>query len=510
MGISFASVMECIPERAVLRAVLKENFMYSGVKLIYAGHADCPEGSICVGRSANLPPAHIKGKNVGLVVVNDSGADYEGIERLELDESVDLFSLYDELKELWCCCKIGGLVEAFHGISPGMGLSAIVSHASGLLGNPVIVVNSKYQLIGSCCMEPIDEPDIAFMLENGWISPIELNELLDSELARRISESQMPVIVEPGQRRYRKRLLGMIRKSGKPQAVLMVLEFNRPLSPSDRSIVNSACEMIAQVLEKSSSACQAPSFIQNHESRLISLLEKGEAEDPYWIPGFLSYMRWNGGINLRVCTIINASGFYENPETSQIRSSLLKSFNCCLFLYERSLVMITPEETELAQFAHRHGLAAGVSNRFTDLRALKPHYLQAQSALRIGMLLNGLQEVHRYSHCWAYDLAQRAKLPLENMDEGALALLEAHDLRYGTDYIRTLQAFLSCACNKTRVAQELFVHRNTVLYGLAKIEAIIGADLNDGNECLMLHFALKARELLRLGELGHPLAEADG
>ncbi|MGI6605368.1 MAG: PucR family transcriptional regulator [bacterium] len=61
---------------------------------------------------------------------------------------------------------------------------------------------------------------------------------------------------------------------------------------------------------------------------------------------------------------------------------------------------------------------------------------------------------------------------------------------YGPDLIRTLEQFLSDNLNVSQAAKHLFLHRNTLLYRLAKIRRLTGLDPRNFDEAMQLKLAL--------------------
>ncbi|KAB8165877.1 PucR family transcriptional regulator [Streptomyces sp. 3MP-14] len=55
----------------------------------------------------------------------------------------------------------------------------------------------------------------------------------------------------------------------------------------------------------------------------------------------------------------------------------------------------------------------------------------------------------------------------------------------------TAEAFLDHAGQATRTAESLGIHRQTLYYRISRIEQLTGLDLNDGEDRLLLHLALK-------------------
>jgi DNA-binding PucR family transcriptional regulator len=74
--------------------------------------------------------------------------------------------------------------------------------------------------------------------------------------------------------------------------------------------------------------------------------------------------------------------------------------------------------------------------------------------------------------------------------------LVAFDQAEGTDLIPTLENYLSGGCSMRRVATEMGIHRNTVLYRLKRIEEVAGVDLNDSEVRFFIQLALRAYRYL--------------
>ncbi|WP_446047703.1 PucR family transcriptional regulator, partial [Streptomyces olivaceus] len=60
---------------------------------------------------------------------------------------------------------------------------------------------------------------------------------------------------------------------------------------------------------------------------------------------------------------------------------------------------------------------------------------------------------------------------------------------------RTAEVYLDRAGQAGRTAAELGIHRQTLYYRLSRVEQLTGLDLDDGEDRLLLHMALKAHRL---------------
>lgn len=59
-----------------------------------------------------------------------------------------------------------------------------------------------------------------------------------------------------------------------------------------------------------------------------------------------------------------------------------------------------------------------------------------------------------------------------------------------TNYLESLDAYLSCGMDLKHAAQQLGVHRNTLAYRMERAQALFGIDLKDVNRCFELLFSL--------------------
>ena len=68
--------------------------------------------------------------------------------------------------------------------------------------------------------------------------------------------------------------------------------------------------------------------------------------------------------------------------------------------------------------------------------------------------------------------------------------LEEYDRQHNGDLIRTLTVYLECGGNSVRAADRLFLHRNSLRYRLARIQALLGMDPDDPDSRLTLGVAV--------------------
>ena len=82
--------------------------------------------------------------------------------------------------------------------------------------------------------------------------------------------------------------------------------------------------------------------------------------------------------------------------------------------------------------------------------------------------------------------------------------LRAHDLARGSDLVRTLKTYFAAGTNASEAADRLFLHRNSMLYRLERIQKLTGLDLKDDKVALALQLGLLANERGERDATQHP------
>ncbi len=145
-------------------------------------------------------------------------------------------------------------------------------------------------------------------------------------------------------------------------------------------------------------------------------------------------------------------------------------------------------------------VAAGISRPTAGLSNLREAYREAKDAVVIAHELSDRDSTTFYGDLKLYQLLlalkERNLEYLQQFYDDALGPLVAHDRRKQSDLIRTLSGFFAANGNLARAAQELDVHRNTLVYRLERIADLTKMDLDDSDNRLILHLALKTQRVL--------------
>ncbi|MEU3783861.1 helix-turn-helix domain-containing protein [Streptomyces sp900129855] len=145
---------------------------------------------------------------------------------------------------------------------------------------------------------------------------------------------------------------------------------------------------------------------------------------------------------------------------------------------------------ERARQASTGEAAAGVASGRVGLTELGAAWEEASASARAARAEPRLGPVARWASIGPYRLLT-ALPPHTAQDPAVAALLSpAHH-----ELARTAEVYLDCAGQAGRTAAELGIHRQTLYYRLSRVEQLTGLDLDDGEDRLLLHMALKGARL---------------
>ncbi|MGW5400672.1 PucR family transcriptional regulator [Streptomyces sp. NPDC003952] len=150
----------------------------------------------------------------------------------------------------------------------------------------------------------------------------------------------------------------------------------------------------------------------------------------------------------------------------------------------------TPAPQKAAAPGAATGVTAGVSDPVRALTGLPAAWQQATAAARAAAAGPRLGPVAQWSAIGPYRML--ASVADEALDDPAARTLlgPAHP-----ELARTAEVFLDCAGQAGRAAAALGIHRQTLYYRLSRVEQLTGLDLDEGEDRLLLHMALKAARL---------------
>jgi GAF domain-containing protein/sugar diacid utilization regulator len=231
------------------------------------------------------------------------------------------------------------------------------------------------------------------------------------------------------------------------------------------------------VLAESSSRPLADTLLQTEEDRLvihkrISGQIRRRIQDNY--PGSVLYEREN----LLTCIICLS----KDPTAARLKT----------WLRDLGRQMRTENGVRLS---------IGIGNLCQSISDYRRGFAEASEALQMGQNLNQDGGVTHFNDLGVYRyLYKIARMDdLRDMYQDQVARIANYDRRKGTDLLDTLETYLECAGNLTKTSNRLFVHRNTLIQRLERLQSLCDIDLQERSNWLTLQVAIKVFKLRSSG-----------
>ncbi|MFE2479633.1 helix-turn-helix domain-containing protein [Streptomyces sp. NPDC059389] len=157
----------------------------------------------------------------------------------------------------------------------------------------------------------------------------------------------------------------------------------------------------------------------------------------------------------------------------------------------RSAEVLAPAEGVATRLLAGGAATAGIAEPRRGLAALADAWSQASAAAQAAAAQPRFAPVAQWSAIGPYRMLAALAAAGPAGDPATRVLLgPAH-----RELARTAELFLDCAGQAGRAAAALGIHRQTLYYRLARVEQLTGLDLDEGEDRLLLHMALKASRL---------------
>lgn len=150
-------------------------------------------------------------------------------------------------------------------------------------------------------------------------------------------------------------------------------------------------------------------------------------------------------------------------------------------------------------------LSIGIGNACQSVNDYRRGFAEANEALQMGQNMQQdsggetrLQpNVTHFNDLGVYRyLYKIARMDdLRDVYQDQVARIDSYDRRKNTDLLDTLETYMECAGNLTKTSERLFVHRNTLIQRLERLQSICDIDLQERSNWLTLQVAIKVYKL---------------
>ena len=335
--------------------------------------------------------------------------------------------------------------------------------------------------------------------EDVYISDEDENTIILTKLYQGVRNAHVPTLFESNYFMIRTLSQGIF-VSGEYVGNIVVDELGGTFSDGDYSITY----LIGQAIEKylkyngTLSIGLPPEF-----KTILETIIKNEPVEDMRLNRFLNKLGIKQN-DLFFCIVVDEGNQTETQEAiSLLASRISAAIRCnCYLEYNGQLVFIVKVENEHSQEACLQKLyplfretfvKCGTSQLFSDFKKTHDYYIQCVRALLIGREKDPTMWFYRFEkYILEYILQSCTEelLPETILPEKLKALI-AIDKSSGSEYVKMLRAYLDNNMSLTAASKALYIHKNTLLYRLERINEILGTDLENPDLRLVYSVALR-------------------
>lgn len=238
------------------------------------------------------------------------------------------------------------------------------------------------------------------------------------------------------------------------------------------------------------------------DSSLFSNLIRGTCEDISGLRRKLQIRGWNAGEDMILLTVKPIADGYN---TQQYLCSVFADISDYIYavIFETNILLLCnvtsfPKKTlydQLSPWLKKSGYHCGVSYPFSDVNEIPAAYQQAEAAFVHGEKKNRgsvgdvsdalhspvfIHEIENYSISWIMDCIHTNMETF--MMHPALSKIRSYDQKHHSFYYETLFCYLNNERNIKITAEQMNIHRNTLLQRISRLTDHFQIDFTDADE----------------------------
>lgn len=208
------------------------------------------------------------------------------------------------------------------------------------------------------------------------------------------------------------------------------------------------------------------------------LLGKSGLLPPYNLLRINHSTRMDRPLLLALCKILGCT---------QVRNIAIEYDNAVVVLTSQTLVETLLKE--LQSSIDLQSYCCGISLPFRMVKDVIIAYRQATFASRFGES-GGVTRCEEIAFPYLLKVLREQSTIMELLHPG-IDILKSYDEANSTSLYPTLRCFLKNQCSRNQTARELFIHRNTLMYRLERIQKLTAIDFENEEERAYLYLTIR-------------------
>lgn len=413
---------------------------------------------------------------------------------------------------LECLTEIQQITAGMHllvnALFSGNGLQYLIDTATDLFGNPIYVTDLQHKYLA---MSAGIIPENIFFNEErsaGYISTTGIQYILKNKLNEKVRDANHALyhynkLIERGM------LIAAVNIQNIEIGHVMMLESEHDFRTFDKEFFHRFSKLISMELQKDSAFRRNKGVMYSY---FLSDLIKHPSKNTNEIRNRLKIMGYDLQETFYLIAIpsVGHSTSDLGMEVILERMQLILSKSIYV-IYEDTIVFLISRKLEqnlseyemqqLESFLKANHLKAGVSNFFQNLEETSLFYQQAVSCVLLGLKLDTSKSIYYFRDYYFYKMLEnyeKEDSQIRLLIQPGLMRLYLHDKKHGTDFMETIMELLKHPGQPAIIAENLHIHKNTLLYRMGKIKQITGCNFIEGQEYMNYNVSVKIMKYLHM------------
>lgn len=492
MYTTIAMLADYLPFIPEMSAIKPENIgTYRGVRMLLSGQTRLEPGAIYVASSEQLSMLeYVDASN--LILCPDACSD--SLDCPVLVTGTDLLSTYQRAADVVDACeKFDNELKSR--LLAGQDLNSLVEASAVFFKNWVQILDPAFNVIAGCTpvIDTASGAIIGYQEDISSFSASTLDEMSKSNLLRETYAFKNAQLHQSALFRYRSVILNLYHNEeylGK----LLIIESISKLGAGTADIANQIGPYFSHLMQKRANELNLTLHTAEY---FMSEFLKGNINDPAFIASQIEDLGWHPDDPFAILAVQIKSPILTDFYCQIIRNHLddvvaFPAGDCLIAVCRLHYPDINGITAPITTILHEAGLLGGISEAFEDFMQARDHEAQARGALNVAQHLGLPGLLHRYEDLAIINLVMATVQANQHRPfiHPAIPRLAQYDEVNHTEYLKTLQVYLTSSFNQVLAAQRLHVHRKSLQYRLTRLTKIGRLNLEDPGEQLRLMLSL--------------------
>ena len=376
-------------------------------------------------------------------------------------------------------------IALFDMVTADLSFSSLIENIQKkIFDNPIMITNTYFKVIAMSTDTDFNDDVWNYAKKYHCCSKESILSFREDSASKRLFSQNKSFLYKTNLGKNIPRILGRIAKNNVVYGYIIIFEINHKLEDIDIQKSNLVCKVLCPLL--ASKTTNDSIYNSRREYFYLNLLHINE-NNKLEIENEILQFQWDFKSYFQVLSIIcptdKSHYIYLSNEINKIAQDVTS------FIYADQILTVLNFNDEnikntyikqIQQLLIDFPVKIGISRTFYDLSELKVYFHQALRARELGVLIHKNEILYPFYQYEYYDMiAHYPSKEWPSLICNEYHLLKTYDTVNHTQLLQTCITYFLTGSKVSKAAQELGIHRNTLLYRLSTIEEIIRKNSSD-------------------------------